>query len=86
MDVDVDSRLEHLRRQRNAAAVVAVLLVLGSFGLALPVSLERYRALRAAEAELVERQRLINVLQHEIVDGQKQILELQRQINALRGK
>lgn len=86
MDVDLISRLRNLRRQRNAAAVVAVLLVLTGFGLALPISLARYRALRAAQVELVELQLRITYAQRDIVAGQTKIVELQRQITAAQGK
>lgn len=84
--MDETLRLQRLRWQRNAAGVFAVFLVLAGFGLALPKSLARYRALRAAQAELIELQTQITDTQSQIVTEQKQILELQQQILALQRK
>ena len=75
--------LQRLRWQRNAAGVLAVSVVLVGFGLALPQSLARYRAMRAAQAELVDLQGQITRVQRQIVDEQKQIVYLQQQIVAL---
>ncbi len=84
--MDENTLMRRLRRQRNAAGVFAVALVLVGFGLAMPRSLARYRSLRAAQAELVDLQLRITSAQSQIVDGQKQIVELQRQITVLQAK
>lgn len=75
--------LEQLRRQRNAAAVFAVVVLLVGFGVTVPRSLARYRQLRAAEAELVGLQQDIIRFQNQIVKEQRQITELQQEIIAL---
>ena len=85
MDVDVNTRLRHLRRQRNAAVVVAVLLVLVGFSLTLPTSLARYRAVRAAQAELIGLQKEINDAQSRILEAQFYLRQAQGRIDAARG-
>lgn len=84
--MDETIRMRRLRWQRNAAGTLAILLLLVGFGLAFPRSLARYRALRAAQAELVDLQAQIGRVQGEIVSEQKQIIELQQQIVALQKK
>lgn len=84
--MDENLRLQGLGWQRNAAGACAVFLVLAGFGLALPKSLARYRAMRAAQAELVYLQAQITGTQDQIVAAQKQIIELQQQILVLQRK
>ena len=84
--MDENLRLQRLRRQRNAAGAFAVFLVLASFGLALPTRLARYRAMRAAQAELIDLQEQIVNIQFQIGAEQKQIIELQHQILAWQRK
>lgn len=78
--MDMDADLRRLRLQRNALVAFAIVVLLGSFIVALPGSLARYRGLRKAQAELVNLQALITSDQNQIVAEQQQILDLEKQI------
>lgn len=82
--MDTNLRLQRLRRQRNAATLFAVVLVLAAMGLTLPKSMAGYRALRASQVELLDLQRRITEAQAQIVAEQTEIVQLQQQMTALR--
>ena len=84
--MDDNTPLQHLRRQRNAAALAAVLMVLAGFAVTFPRSLARYRSLRAAQAELIDLQNKIYHTQYRILDYQRLIREAQQQIILQRGR
>jgi len=77
----VDST-RRLRRQRNGAALLAMVMLFAGFGVTLPRVVARYRTLRSAELEIVRLQEEIGKLQRQIVATQREITEYEREILA----
>ncbi len=84
--MDVNLRIQRLRRQRNAALAFAVIALAAGVGLSLPRSLARYRELRAMQAELVNLQSVINSIQEQNLREQVRLREVQGQIAVLLGR
>jgi hypothetical protein len=72
-----------LRRQRNRAAIAAVVITVAALLIAVPRALERRSRLKATNEELIALQGQIGALQGQIRDTQLQIAQAQAQIGAL---
>lgn len=77
------AEIRHLRRQRNAAGMLASGLLLASFSAVLPGTMARYRELTTLRRELITLQEEINTVQNSIRVRQKRLLEVQGQIEEL---
>ena len=75
--MDLPGNLQRLRRQRNLAAVAAVIIAVGGMAVSLPRALERRRQLKETNAELLDLQHRLLALQAQIGDVQTQILQVQ---------
>ncbi len=69
-----------LRRRRNWLAAIAVVALLGSIGAALPRRLERYRAHKQANEEILRQQAALLDLQNRIRATQTRILQVQEEL------
>lgn len=72
-----------LRRERNWFAVGAVAMIAIAMAVSLPRRVQRYRAHKVLNAELLELQSQITGLQSSIGDVQKKIIATQGEIRAL---
>ena len=81
--MDPQSDLRRLKRERNVAAVSAVLIVVVGMAIAVPHALERRRRLHAANDELLSLQATIGYTQEQIRGVQAQIVRAQSEIRSL---
>ena len=72
----------HLRRQRNLYAGVALVLVVGSIGAALPQRLDRHDRHKALNERIVGVQKVITFEQNRIRETQAAILAAQAELAA----
>ena len=81
--MDPQSDLRRLRKQRNLAAVAAVVIITVSMAICLPYALDRRKRHKSANDELLALQAQIENTQNQIRGVQAQILQTQSEIRSL---